>query len=68
MKDRSWDEDVHTLRRRGLAEVYAPLVNTALNALRPEDRFPQTVSMPLRAKTCAFRPLPAIARLYGHTP
>ena len=36
VKDRSWDEDVHTLRRRGLTEVYAILVNTALNALRLE--------------------------------
>ena len=29
VKDRSWDEDVHTLRRPGLGEVYATLVNTA---------------------------------------
>ena len=36
VKDRSWDEDVHTLRRPGLGEVYASLVNTALNALRLE--------------------------------
>ena len=28
VKDRSWDEDVHTLRRPGLGEVYATLVNT----------------------------------------
>ena len=34
VKDRSWDEDVPTLRRPGLGEVYATLVNTALNALR----------------------------------
>ena len=32
VKDRSWDEDVHTLRRPGLGEVYASLVNTALTA------------------------------------
>ena len=37
VKDRSWDEDVHTLRRPGLGEVYAALVNTGLNALRLED-------------------------------
>ena len=36
VKDRSWDEDVHTLRRPGLGEVYATLVNTGLNALRLE--------------------------------
>lgn len=65
VKDRSWDEDVHTLRRRGLAEVYATLVNTALNTLRLERWFPQPLSMPLKAKTCAYRPLQTIARLYG---
>ena len=56
VKDRSWDEDVHTLRRPGLGEVYATLVNTGLNALRLEGWFPPRMSMPLRAKTCAFRP------------
>ncbi len=65
VKDRSWDEDVHTLRRPGLGEVYATLVNTALNALRLEGWFPLRMSMPLRAKTCAFRPRQTIARLYG---
>ena len=65
VKDRSWDEDVHTLRRPGLGEVYATLVNTALNALRLEEWFPLQMSMPLRAKTCAFRPMQTIARLCG---
>ena len=65
VKDRSWDENVHTLRRPGLGEVYATLVNTALNALRLEGWFPVQMSMPLRAKTCAFRPAQAIARLCG---
>ena len=65
VKDRSWDEDVHTLRRPGLGEVYATLVNTGLNALRPEGWFPLRMSMPLRAKTCAFRPTQTIARLCG---
>ena len=65
VKDRSWDEDVHTLRRPGLGEVYATLVNTALNALRLEGWFPLRMSMPLRAKTCAFRPTQTIARLCG---
>ena len=36
VKDRSWDEDVHTLRRPGLGEIFATLVNTGLNALRLE--------------------------------
>ena len=65
VKDRSWDEDVHTLRRPGLGEVYATLVNTGLNALRLEGWFPLRMSMPLRAKTCAFRPTQTIARLCG---
>ena len=65
VKDRSWDEDVPTLRRPGLGEVYATLVNTALNALRPEGWFPPRMSMPLRAKICAFRPTLTIAHLYG---
>ena len=66
VKDRSWDEDVHTLRRPGLGEVYATLVNTALNALRLEGWFTPRMSMPIRAKTCAFRPLQTMARLFGH--
>ena len=36
VKDRSWDEDVHTLRRPGLGEIFATLVNTGLNDLRLE--------------------------------
>ena len=68
VKDRSWDEGVHTLRRPGLGEVYAALVNTGLDALRLEGWFPARMSMPLRAKTCAFRPMQTINRLYGPTP
>ena len=64
-KDRSWDEDVPTPRRPGLGEVYATLVNTELNALRLEGRFASRMSMPIRAKTCAFRPAQTIARLFG---
>ena len=67
VKDRSWDEDLHTLRRPGLGEVYAALVNTGLNALRLEGWFPNGMSMPLRAKTCAFRPTHTIAQLFGPT-
>ena len=67
VKDRSWDEDIHTLRRPGLGEAFATLVNTALNALRLQGWFPAQMSMPLRAKSCAFRPTQTIARLYGRT-
>jgi hypothetical protein len=31
VKDRSWDEDHHLLRRPGLGEVFATLVNVSLN-------------------------------------
>ena len=47
-----------------LGEVYATLVNTALNALRLEGWFPLQMSMPLRAKTAPSaqrRPSPASA-------
>ena len=63
VKNRSWDEDVHTLRRPGLGEVYATLLNTGLNALCRDGWFPHRMSMPLRAKTCAFRPTQTIASL-----
>ncbi len=46
VKDRSWDADVHTLRRLGLGEVFATLVNTGLNALRLEGWFPPRMSLP----------------------
>ena len=65
VKDRSWDEDVPTLRRPGLGDVYATLLNTGLNALRLEGWFPPSMSMPLRAKSCVFRPTQTIDRLYG---
>ena len=68
VKDRSWDEDRHTLRRPGLGEVFTTLVNVSLNVLRLGGWFPDTMSMPLRAKTCAFRPRQTIARLAGYTP
>ena len=71
VKDRSWDEDLHTLRRPGLGEVFATLVNTGvntgLNALRLEGWFPPQMSMPLRAKVCSFRPTQTINRLFGQT-
>ena len=62
VKDRSWDEDVHTLRRPGLGEVYATLVNTALKPCAWKDGFPSDVHA--AAKTC-FRPMQTIARLCG---
>ena len=65
VKDRSWNEDIHTLRRPGLGEVFATLVNTGLNALRLQGWFPARMSIPLRAKCCAFRPAQTIDRLYG---
>ena len=68
VKDRSWNGDVHTLRRPGLGEIYATLVNTALNALRLGGWFPLRMSMPLRAKARAFRPAQTIARLWGSNP
>ena len=67
-KDRSWGEGVHALRRPGLGEVFATLVNAGLNALRLAGWFPDTMSMPLRAKTCVFRPTQTIARLYARSP
>ena len=63
VKDRRRDEVVHPLRCPGLVEVYVTLVNTGLNALRLEGWFPAQMSMPLRAKTYAFRPTQTIARL-----
>ena len=68
VRDRSWDEDRHTLRRPGLGEVFAALVNVRLNFLRLRGWFPDTMSMPLRAKTYAFRPRQTAARLAGQAP
>ena len=65
VKDRSWDEDRHTRRRPGLGEVFATLVNVSLNVLRQEGWFPEPMSLPLRARTGAFRPNQTIARLCG---
>ena len=48
-----------------MGEVYDALVNTALNALRLEGWFTPRMSMPIRAKTCAFRHAQTIARLFG---
>ena len=50
VKDRSWDEDRHTLRRPGLGEVCATLVNASRNFLRQDEWFPERMSLRLRAK------------------
>ena len=68
VKDRSWDEDRHTLRRPGLGEIFAALVNASLNVLRRAQWLPQRMSLPLRAKTSCFRPQQTIAHLAGHLP
>ncbi len=65
VKERSQDEDAHTLRRPGLGEIFAILVNTGLNALRPEGWLPPRMPAPLRAKTSAFRPTRTVDHLYG---
>ena len=60
--DRSWDEDVHTLRRPGLGEVFATLVNTGLNALRLDGWFPPGCPCPCEPKaapSAPSRPSPA---------
>ena len=62
VKDRSWDEDVHTLRRPGLGEIFATLVNTGLNALRLEGWFPAGYPCPCEprlAPSAQRRPSPA---------
>ena len=58
VKDRSWDEDVHTLRRPGLGEVFSTLVNTGLNASAPG----RMVSPPGCPCPCAPRPAPSDQR------
>ena len=68
VKDRSWDEYRHTLRRPGLGEILAALVNASLNVLCRAESFTQRMSLPLRAKTCAFRPKQTAACLTGHLP
>ncbi len=50
VKDRSWDEDVHVPHRLGLGEVYAILVDTALNTLHLEGWFPSQMSMPFASQ------------------
>ena len=53
VKDRSWGEDKHTLRRAGLGPRFAILINAALTALRRPGYFDPDRSMPRRARLCA---------------
>ena len=50
VKDRSWDEDVHMLRRPKLGEIYATLVNSGLNVLRLEGWFPARMPRPCETR------------------
>ncbi len=53
VKDRSWGEDKHMLRRPGLGPIFAMMINVALTALNRPDCFDPGRSMPRRARQCA---------------
>ena len=53
VKDRSWGEDKHMLRRPGLGPCFSVLVNAALTVLHTPGRFDPQRSMPRRARLCA---------------
>ena len=61
VKDRWWDEDRHSLRRPGLGERYASLLNAALGALR----LLHTPGRPLKAtaESIQWNPAPTLERL-----
>ena len=65
VKDRSWDEDRHTLRRPGLGEVFATMVNVSLNTLRLacvwKDGF-----LPECPCRCEPRPVPSARNRLSH--
>lgn len=63
VKDRSWGEDKHTLRRPGLGECFSELLNVALSVLRRPGRFDPQLSMPRRAKLCEVNPHFALSLL-----
>ena len=63
VKDRSWGEDKHTLRRPGLAECFSILLNVALSVLRKPGQFDPKLSMPRRAKRCEANPNLALSLL-----
>lgn len=60
-KDRSWQEDKHTLRRPGLGPCFSMLLNIALTVLRRPGWFESGLSMPRRAKRCDDDPLLALS-------
>lgn len=61
VKDRSWNEDKHTLRRPGLGPRFSALLNIALTVLRTPGAFDPELSMPRRAKRCEANPAFALA-------
>jgi len=63
VKDRSWHEDKHTLRQRGLGPCFSVLVNIALTLLRKPGSFDPRLSMPRRAKRYEANPARALAVL-----
>jgi hypothetical protein len=63
VKDRSWHEDKHTLRRSGLGPCFSVLLNVALTVLRRQGFFESGLSMPRRAKRCEANPTFALTLL-----
>ena len=58
VKDRSWDEDPHTLRRPGLGGIFATLVNTGLNDLGLEGCAWKDAPGRMRLEGCAWKDAP----------
>ena len=63
-KDRSWDEDLHTLRRPGLGVGIRHPGEHRDQCPAPVRMASTRMSMPLRANSCAFRPIQTITSLY----
>ena len=64
-KNRSWDEDLHTLRRPGLGVGIRHPGEHRDQCPAPVRMASTRMSMPLRANSCAFRPIQTITSLYG---
>ena len=60
VKDRWWDEDRHWLRRPGLAERLAALLNSAISFLRTCECFEARLSLRARAEELAANPTLAL--------
>jgi len=60
VKDRWWDEDRHWLKRPGLAERLAALLDSALTFLRICDRFDERLSLRARAENLHANPALAL--------